>query len=81
MAIDVYWQDGKNRHWLGDFLAKENLLNSFAAKTGVQIDEYGTTRLSAQQLRLLMSTAREVDYNLNLSIPAQESGVFILEGD
>jgi hypothetical protein len=81
MAIDIFWQRGKDKRKVGDFLAQEGLLSLFNVKTGIRIDEYGTTRLSINQVDILIECADELGIPIDLTPSDDENAVYLLEGD
>ncbi|CAN5285694.1 hypothetical protein BH09BAC4_BH09BAC4_50200 [soil metagenome] len=81
MAIDIYWQKGKDKRKVGDFPAQEGLLSFFSLKTGIRIDEYGTTRLSINQLEVLIKRADELGISLDLTSSDNVNVVYVLESD
>ena len=81
MANDIYWQRGAIKYKVGDFPAQKSLLSLFSMKTGITIDEYGTTRLSVSQLEVLIKCATELGVPINLTPSDDINAVYLLEGD
>ena len=81
MAIDIFFQKGKDKRKVGGFPVQESLLSLFSVKTGIRIDEYGTTRLSINQINILIKCADELGISIDLSLSDDVNAVYLLEGD
>lgn len=86
MALDLYWQLGRENTWIGSLpidTPLEELLFQFQQVAGIPVDPYGKSRLYLNQWARLLLLATEVGYptfklkHVQARIPPNEPEGFI----
>lgn len=91
MALDIYWQESRNRRLIGSIKADKafsDLIDQFNQTTGLAVDLYGTSRLYLAQWERLIQLAKSAGYvttelvQVRSGLPDNYTeGLLILEGD
>ncbi|UOQ69323.1 hypothetical protein [Hymenobacter volaticus] len=92
MPLDIYWQEGQAREWLGSLpidTPLEELLYAFSQTAGIPVDPYGgISRLYRSQWQKLIELAEKQGYPtaklqaIQTAVQASKTdGLLVLFGD